>query len=144
VEADGCFAHCFLFTFEGTNSYFTTTNYLGQTVQIPVTHIFGGLPNELVVPIQPGGDFDWSLSLAVSGATQPGYASVGDLSDPVTVSYQGPTGSITTSDSGLFHNFATVVPEPSTWAMITLGFGGLGLLARARKGRPQGRAGVTS
>jgi PEP-CTERM motif len=133
----------FLFTFEGTNSYFSTTNYLGQTVEIPVTHIFGGLPNELVVPIQPGGDFDWSLSLEVSGATQPGYASVGDLSDPVTVSYQGPAGTVTSSASGLFNNYSTtVVPEPSTWAMMALGFGGLGLLARA-KGRPQARAVLT-
>jgi PEP-CTERM motif len=134
----------FLFTFEGTSSYFTTTNYLGQTVQIPITGTFAGLPNELVIPIQPGGDFDWSLSLVVSGATQPGYASVGDLSDPVTVFYEGPTGTITTSASGLFNNYSTtLVPEPSTWAMMALGFGGLVLLARARKGRPQARAEAT-
>ncbi len=116
-----------LWTFEGTSSFFSTTNYQGDTVQIPITQTFAGLPAELVVPIQPGGDFDWSLELGVSGAPQPGYASVGDLSNTVTVFYQGPAGTITASASGLFDNFSSsVVPEPTTWAMMLIGFAGLG------------------
>jgi PEP-CTERM motif len=36
-------------------------------------------------------------------------------------------------------NFTTAVPEPSTWAMMLLGFAGVGLLAYRRKNKPHFR-----
>jgi hypothetical protein len=36
-------------------------------------------------------------------------------------------------------NFTTAVPEPSTWAMMILGFAGVGLLAYRRKNKPHFR-----
>jgi hypothetical protein len=35
--------------------------------------------------------------------------------------------------------FATAVPEPSTWAMLIIGFAGVGFLAYRRRGEPQMR-----
>ena len=41
-----------------------------------------------------------------------------------------------THTSGMFSTAAGAVPEPSTWAMMLIGFGGLGL-AVSRRGRKQ-------
>jgi len=41
-----------------------------------------------------------------------------------------------THTGGMFSTAAGAVPEPSTWAMMLIGFGGLGL-AVARRGRKQ-------
>jgi PEP-CTERM motif len=35
-----------------------------------------------------------------------------------------------------FVGFATSVPEPSTWAMMILGFAGIGFMAHRRKSKP--------
>jgi hypothetical protein len=38
-----------------------------------------------------------------------------------------------THTDGSFSTAAGAVPEPSTWAMMLMGFGGLGWLAQARR-----------
>ncbi len=43
--------------------------------------------------------------------------------------------SIITSD-GIGNSMASAVPEPSTWAMMILGFGGIGFMAYRRKSKP--------
>jgi hypothetical protein len=54
----------------------------------------------------------------------------GALNIPLTQFYD-------THTDGTFYTAAGAVPEPSTWAMMLIGFGGLGL-AVARRGRKQG------
>jgi len=43
--------------------------------------------------------------------------------------------SIITSD-GIGNSMASAVPEPSTWAMMILGFAGIGFMAYRRKSKP--------
>jgi hypothetical protein len=43
-------------------------------------------------------------------------------------------GSPTAADGSLTVNVSGVVPEPSTWAMMALGFAGIGLLAYRKRG----------
>ena len=53
----------------------------------------------------------------------------GTLSDIITVANDGPTGGATiTFNSG---NFG--VPEPGTWTLMLIGFGGLGVALRSRR-----------
>ena len=52
-----------------------------------------------------------------------------ELNIPLTQFYDTHTG-------GMFSTAAEAVPEPSTWAMMLIGFGGVGL-AVARRGRRQ-------
>jgi hypothetical protein len=55
-----------------------------------------------------------------------GYGLTCDFQDTAQVSLALPTGVSYTSDSGAFLSSpATAVPEPSTWAMMLLGFAGL-------------------
>jgi hypothetical protein len=42
--------------------------------------------------------------------------------------------SVTAADGSLTVNVSGVVPEPSTWAMMALGFAGIGLLAYRKRG----------
>ena len=41
---------------------------------------------------------------------------------------------------GILNEVASAVPEPSTWAMLLLGFFGIGCLSYRRRTRPQHRA----
>ena len=74
-----------------------------------------------------------------------GVDGVADLGDPPTLTLSLPTGASVTTASGVFENFTSAtVPEPSTWAMMLLGFSGLGFagyrqrkLAAAASVRPQ-------
>lgn len=75
-----------------------------------------------------------------------GYGLTCDFQDTAQVSLALPTGVSYTSNSGAFLSSpATPVPEPSTWTLMLIGFGGLGLaaclrswpaLARARALKP--------
>ena len=62
-----------------------------------------------------------------------GLNGVADLGDPPTLSLNLPKGASVTTASGVFDSFVTAtVPEPSTWAMMLLGFAGLGYAAYRR------------
>jgi hypothetical protein len=75
-------------------------------------------------------------------ASGDGSGGVADLGDPPTLSLILPKGASVATASGVFDNFiSATVPEPSTWAMMLLGFAGLGLVglsaprARTRSAR---------
>jgi hypothetical protein len=56
-----------------------------------------------------------------------GVSGVADFGDPPMLSLTLPNGASVTTASGVFDNFVSAtVPEPSTWAMMLLGFAGLG------------------
>jgi hypothetical protein len=58
-----------------------------------------------------------------------GASGVADFGDPPTLSLTLPDGASVTTASGVFDNFVSAtVPEPSTWAMILLGFAWLGFV----------------
>ena len=97
--------------------YWTTTGSYSQDLH--GTFKFQG--TDAVVPI--------FMLLSVGG--QYGYADFGNTAkftfDPL------PAGVSYTSASG---DFLTAVPEPSTWAMMVLGFAGVGFMAYRRKSKP--------
>ena len=65
----------------------------------------------------------------IAGVMQDGAANI-----PLTQFYDTHTG-------GSFSTAAGAVPEPSTWAMMLIGFGGLGFAASLR-GRKQGATAI--
>jgi len=71
----------------------------------------------------------------VYGDSAGGVANIGD---PPTLSLSLPMGASVTTASGVFANF-TAVPEPSSWAMMILGFAGVGFAgyrSRTRRSTP--------
>jgi hypothetical protein len=63
---------------------------------------------------------------------------VADFGDPPTLTLTLPTGASVTTASGVFDNFTSAtVPEPSTWAMMLLGFAGLGFAGYRRTTEPR-------
>ncbi len=66
-----------------------------------------------------------------------GQYAFADLGDTATFSFaQLPDGVSYTSASGDFLAGPGAVPEPSTWAMMLLGFTGIGFMAYRRKSKP--------
>jgi hypothetical protein len=65
-----------------------------------------------------------------------GTGGIADLADPPTLSLSVPHGASVVASSGVFDSFtpSTAVPEPSTWAMMLLGFAGLGFAGERRGG----------
>jgi hypothetical protein len=95
---------------------------------------FGGI-------VQPSGpalvipDFSTDDTLLV-GVDITGKAGSGaSISDPGMVTLSVPTGVDIISAGGATYAPGTV-PEPSTWAMMILGFAGVGLMAYRRKAKP--------
>ena len=71
--------------------------------------------------------------VAASSANPSGGAVDGDATSSVlTAFHQGSGFDLTIGGDGVFA-FGGAVPEPSTWAMMLLGFGGLGAMARSRR-----------
>jgi hypothetical protein len=82
------------------------------------------------VPSTPPGEFDWSYNTL----NQPvGTFAVGTTDDLGSKIALNPTNTLS-FDFSIF-----VVPEPSTWAMLLLGFAGLGFVGyrRTRRAKPQ-------
>jgi hypothetical protein len=101
----------------------TPTFFVSSETEVPVTNFMGGIPyTDMVYYTLPGGGFetpDISLNLLgpqlFSGSTENPVFSVGSFS----------LQNFDESDAGVITFSA--VPEPSTWAMMLLGFAGLGL-----------------
>jgi len=109
------------------------TNPAGDSVPLAITAGYTSVPSTLSATFAPGGNFDWALLLGASGQlTTAGGSFLADFADTLTLSYVGPPGSVTTSDSGLFTNIgsAAPVPEPVTLALIGIGLAGLGFSRR--------------
>jgi hypothetical protein len=92
---------------------------------------------------------DWTTEGTGTGDYQllgiaPGFSNPTFTFDPITntttVSTSNPDyagdGSSTNMDLTLFGLPVAAVPEPSTWAMLILGFAGIGLMAVRRKSKP--------
>jgi hypothetical protein len=75
---------------------------------------------------------DIAANLDLVGAASLGQFFNLDFGDTATISLSAP-GITVESASGLFPGTVAAVPEPSTWAMMILGFVGLGFLAHRRK-----------
>ena len=105
--------------------YGTFTNGIASTMDQ------GGLPGH--------GESDnntFELQFTLAGATITdftknglGYFFAADVSNP-----RGGTGAVASALSTEI-NLLTAVPEPSTWAMMLLGFAGVGFMAYRRKGQ---------
>lgn len=91
---------------------------------------------DITLSWNPGQDFFWTLSLSTwaSGWSGQTGASFSDFSHTLGFSYQGPPGSVTTSESGINYTAASV-PEPSSLALLLAGGSSLLIFAR-RKQRP--------
>lgn len=80
--------------------------------------------------IQPNGDFDWMLLLGVSGqVTGPQFYEL-DFSRTLNLSYSGPEGTTTSSESGLFQNY---VPIPEPGSVVALGVVAVAAGSRRRR-----------
>jgi hypothetical protein len=86
--------------------------------------------------VNPTVDIAYSLDLTGFLATNQLNSSFnGDFNDTALVSFT-PLSDVTVfSDSGVFPG-TSAVPEPSTWAMMILGFAGVGFMAYRRKSKP--------
>lgn len=82
------------------------------------TDFSGGI--DIDQDIHPGGDFDWVILLGGAGwLYQPSSYDL-DFSHTLTVAYQGPVGSVTSSVSTVFGNIGSLsaVPEPTSLALV--------------------------
>jgi hypothetical protein len=57
-----------------------------------------------------------------------------DFLDTAQLVIDLPPGVSVTSDGGFFAQGASIVPEPSTWAMMLIGFAGLAVMGYRRRG----------
>ena len=96
---------------------------MGTCVPLVPTGYYDHFPVQISQDVNLGGDFDWAVVLGASGSTQSLGSYDMNFSNTLTMHYQGPQGSTTTSASGLFNNFgpAATVPEPTSLAMVLFG-----------------------
>jgi len=90
----------------------------------------GGAFNGPEFTVLSGNPFGAIDSVVVSGGQTVSASIVGGI---LEVNWQGQTFA---ADNTVVINFASPVPEPSTWAMMILGFAGVGFMAYRRKSRP--------
>jgi hypothetical protein len=98
------------------------------------------------------GGFDWTGTISPMGPTFGVITGSGTIDNfgirpftlgPSTIFFNGTTFEISWSGTdpvfgtiGGFAFLTAAVPEPSTWAMMLLGFAGLGFMAYRRKAKP--------
>jgi hypothetical protein len=109
----------------------SSSQFFIQPVTIdPATH-FQGMAN-----FSASSTYSWTMLTAAGGIT--GFSSADFIVD--VESFANPVGSgmfyVSQSGNDLVLNF-TPVPEPSTWAMIACGAGGLAFLAWRRRPVPR-------
>ena len=76
------------------------------------------------------------LELTTSAGFAGGAVNPFNLSLPPVNSFAGFDGDTVSTDSIVTSGSITSVPEPSTWAMLLLGFAGIGFMAYRRKSNP--------
>lgn len=106
------------------------------TTLVPTGYL-SSFPQTISQTINPGGDFDWSLVIGSYGQPLDQIGSYDlDFSHTLTAAYQGPEGTTTYSQSGVFPSTsplpATTVPEPATFALFGAGLLVIGVVRRKR------------
>jgi hypothetical protein len=98
-----------------------------------------GLPLDLItIDVPDGGTIEFGATVTIDtfSATRGGTATA---TDPVTVFITAPAGVTFAISSGNPYPTSAIgvggVPEPSTWAMMLLGFAGIGFMAYRRKSK---------
>ncbi len=103
----------------------TTGPYFGQSYGFDLyTYSFSIPPTTLAA-----GAYYLTLQNAVATNGDPAYW---DENDGPSTALEYNAGSVGSIGSELFSEISAAVPEPSTWAMVLLGFAGLGLAGRRR------------
>lgn len=116
----------YLYLLGNPNLNLLYTDWEGGQHPMAPTAYYGDLSGDIHIrqDFQPNGDFDWAVVLGVAGQLSgPEFYDL-DLSHTLTVGYVGPSGSVTTSVSGLFTNIQAV-PEPGAMALLSMGLVGL-------------------
>ncbi len=120
---------------------YTDFSYINPANNMPFALAWSRDPSTgsytITADFAPGGDFDWSVDLTttavVSNNDETAY---NDYSNTAHISYAGPEGSTTYSESGLFPNTLagtpSPVPEPASALMALLGSAAV-FSARRRK-----------
>jgi len=81
----------------------------------------------------PIGSGAYSLSLT-NAVTSDGGVALWDQNDGTSSGYNGPVGTVPIPVPGeSFQILGTVVPEPTAWALMLVGFGGVGAVVRSRR-----------
>lgn len=109
----------YLYLLGNPNQHLTYTDPQGVSHQMVPTGGYLNLTQNIHIQqdFQPNGDFDWAVLLGAAGQlTGPQFYDI-DLSHTLTLNYNGPEGTTTTAESGLFQNF-NVVPEPGTVLLL--------------------------
>lgn len=124
----------FLYLLGNPNQQLTYTDPQGQSHPLVPTASYNDLTQDIHIAqdFQPNGDFDWALLIGCAGQISgPEFYDM-DFSRTLNVSYSGPAGSTTTSESGLFNNFANV-PEPTSMGVMM--FAVIGAARRGARAR---------
>lgn len=121
----------FLWVFGNPNLQIYYTDPSGNSTLLTTTQGYTYLPSSITADFQPGGNFDWVMLAGASGQEGNGNWFNINLSHTIHLSFIGPDGTITTSDSGVFDTVKT--PEPLSIALFGAGLAALGGLRNRRK-----------
>jgi hypothetical protein len=135
---------------QGASPFGDTTNFLSVTAGGVANVVVTGAPVNQVSFFWGSVDgfntitFNGDSSNSFTGSQLVGLSDAGCQTDPACnrfVTFIGPITSFTLSSSGnafevdSFTTQVRAIPEPSTWAMMILGFMGVGFMAYRRNGR---------
>jgi hypothetical protein len=129
---------------------FSLASGTGQTITLSAAMLAAGFSVDLSLPQHQDGFGDYTYGIALTNAGTGATSLSFTLTDPnplTTASFSFGTGgsgdALFTADilslNGLTGvvggGIASAVPEPSTWAMMILGFAGIGFMAYRRRSR---------
>ena len=94
----------------------------------------GQLPFFLTVPLgTTGGTFSHIFTYATPGVYAPSYDFEGQTNETANGGFTLPDQSLSKVGNFASVGVSAAVPEPSTWAMMIMGFAGVGFMAYRRK-----------
>jgi hypothetical protein len=120
----------------------TSASFNVSGVPVVIDGLFGSVfpdPNFLVSAFSPLDNF-YFLFIGFSGGVGGGTISSGTLFHCNGGCANDLQDNLASDLTGTFSPQITAVPEPSTWAMMILGFAGLGFMAYRRSRKDQGLA----